>query len=69
MSAILREDIAEDGECELSVEGGVNLKCNKTLGSVSRRGQAQRGLRAQYSYETMLIGGERTSRNFDVIFH
>lgn len=32
MSAILRQDITEDEECELSVERGVNLKCNKRPG-------------------------------------
>lgn len=68
MSAILREDITENEEYELSMESRVNLKCNKRLGKHSRKG-LRRGLRAQHSYETMLIGGERTSRNFDVIFY
>lgn len=48
------------GEPEMQQEAGKALP-----GEVRLR----RGLRAQHSYETTLIGGERTSRNFDVIFH
>lgn len=60
-SATLRADITEEEEYELSLEGSVSQKRNRSLGKHSRedevRGQAQKGLRAQYSYDTMLIGG------------
>lgn len=43
MPETLGEDVTEDKECELSVDGGANLKRNKRLGKHSRRSGSQGG--------------------------